>query len=219
MEEDWKGDLYYVISLNWHYAERYVDTFMPHCVQNQLTKCRHELISKHKNSPYAPELVKYSRAAQDIAVKPERNPLGAKGKTYIQQGVKQLLYYMHSYFNTAVHVGASDIILNMYSSALCLTESRGRSRVNKHFFLGSIAQDSQLIQLNKTNITNIYAIIKLIAVSAVEVELGALFLNAQEAILIILTLVELGHPRPPTPMHIVCSTCMGICIGAIKQQR
>ena len=69
------------------------------------------------------------------------------------------------------------------------------------FFLSSIPKDSQDIQLN-SNIHITCAILKLVAASAAEAELGALFLDAQEAKIIRLTLLELGHPQPPTPVHV-----------------
>jgi hypothetical protein len=55
--------------------------------------------------------------------------------------------------------------------------------------------------------------------SAAEVELGTLFLNAQEAKVIRLVLEELGHPQPPTPIHIDNTTNDGIVNNTIKQQR
>ena len=39
-------------------------------------------------------------------------------------------------------------------------------------------------------------ILKLVAALAAEAELGALFLNAQEAKIMRLILIELGHPQP-----------------------
>jgi hypothetical protein len=62
-------------------------------------------------------------------------------------------------------------------------------------------------------------ILKLVAASAAEVELGALFLNAQEAKVIRLVLEELGHSQPPTPTHIDNTTSVGIVNNTIKQQR
>jgi hypothetical protein len=46
--------------------------------------------------------------------------------------------------------------------------------------------------------------------------LGALFLNAQEAE--ILRLAKLGHPQPPTPIHIDNTTTVDIVNNTIKQQ-
>jgi hypothetical protein len=61
--------------------------------------------------------------------------------------------------------------------------------------------------------------LKLVAALAAEVEFGALFLNAQEAKVIRLVLEELGHPQPPTPIHIGNTTTVGIVNNTIKQQR
>ncbi len=57
------------------------------------------------------------------------------------------------------------------------------------------------------------------AASATEAKLGALFLNAQEAKVIHLVLEELGHPQPPTPIHVDNTTTVGIVNNTIKRQR
>ena len=54
---------------------------------------------------------------------------------------------------------------------------------------------------------------------AAEAELGALFLNAREAKILRLTLHELGHPQPPTPIHVDNTTVTGIVNNTIKRQR
>jgi hypothetical protein len=61
-------------------------------------------------------------------------------------------------------------------------------------------------------------ILKLVAASAAEAEQGALFLNTQEAKVIRLVLAELGHPQPPTPIHIDNTTTVGIVNNTIKRQ-
>ena len=62
-------------------------------------------------------------------------------------------------------------------------------------------------------------ILKLVMASAAEAELGALFLNAQEAKVLRLVLEELGHPQPPIPIHIDNTTTVGIVNNTIKRQR
>jgi hypothetical protein len=49
--------------------------------------------------------------------------------------------------------------------------------------------------------------------------LGARFLNAQEAKVFQLVLAELGHPQPPTPIHIDNTTTVGIVNNTIKRQQ
>ena len=132
--------------------------------------------------------------------------------------VRQFLDYMHTHPNAIIRFWSSDMILNVHSDASYLTASRGRSRAGGYFFLGSIPQNGKPIRMNG-NIAITCAILKLVAASAAEAELGALFLNAQEARIIRLTLMEMGHPQPPTPIHIDNSTCVGIVNNTIKRQR
>ena len=62
-------------------------------------------------------------------------------------------------------------------------------------------------------------ILKLVASSAAEAELGALFVNTKEARILRLTLQELGHSQPLTPIHVNNTTAIGIVNNTIKQQR
>ena len=84
--------------------------------------------------------------------------------------------------------------------------------------MGTVPVNGKPIKLNG-NIAITCAILKLVAASAAEAELGALFLNTQEARILRLTLAEMGHPQPPTPVHIDNSTCVGIVNNTIKRQR
>ena len=71
----------------------------------------------------------------------------------------------------------------------------------------------------KTLLSILCAIFKLVAASAAEVELGALFLNVQEARILQLILYEMGHPQPQTPVHSDNTTCVGIVHNTIKRQQ
>jgi len=107
------------------------------------------------------------------------------------------------------------MIINVHSDASYLSAPKARSRAGGYFFLGSLPRDGDPIKLNgATHVT--CAILKLVAASAAEAELGALFLNAQEAKVIRLVLAELGHPQPPTPIHIDNTTAVGIVKNTIK---
>ncbi len=110
------------------------------------------------------------------------------------------------------------MILNVHSNASYLSAPRARSCVGGYFFLGSIPRDAEPIIINGAiHITCI--ILKLVAASAAEAELGALFLNAQEAKVIRLVLKELRHPQPPTPIHVDNTTTVRIVNNKIKRQR
>ena len=113
---------------------------------------------------------------------------------------------------------ASDMILDIHSDASYLSAGKGRSRAGGYFFLGSLPCDGEPIWLNG-NVHITCAILKLVAASAAEVELGALFLNGQEAKIIRLILEEMGHPQPPTPIHVDNTTTAGIMNNMIKCER
>ena len=134
------------------------------------------------------------------------------------QRVRQLLDYMHTNPNAIIRFYASDMILNVHSDASYLSAGKGRSRAGGYFFLGSLPVDNEPIQLNG-NIAITCAILKLVAASAAEAELGALFLNTQEARVMRLILHELGHSQLPTPIHIDNTTTVGVVNNTIKRQR
>ena len=112
---------------------------------------------------------------------------------------------------------ASDMILNVHSDASYLSAPKARSRASGYFFLGSLPRDGDPIKLNGA-IHVTCTILKLVAAYATEAKLGALFLNAQEAKVFRLVLAKLGHPQPPTPIHIDNTTTVGIVNNTIKRQ-
>ena len=59
---------------------------------------------------------------------------------------------------------------------------------------------------NNGSILNVAQIIKAVMSSAAEAELGALYINAREAVHIRNILEEIGHPQPPALIQIDNST-------------
>ena len=55
--------------------------------------------------------------------------------------------------------------------------------------------------------------------SAAEAELGALFVNAREAVHIRNILEEIGHPQPPTPIQTDNSTAEGVVNDKVQPKR
>ena len=49
--------------------------------------------------------------------------------------------------------------------------------------------------------------------------MGALFLNIKEGRVLRLTLAEMGHPQPPTPIHCDNATAVGIANETVKKHR
>eukprot|EP00957_Ditylum_brightwellii_P085147 6474015-Ditylum_brightwellii.AAC.1 len=55
--------------------------------------------------------------------------------------------------------------------------------------------------------------------SAAEAELGALFENAKEVVVVHTPLQELGHQQPPTPIQVDNSVAHGIVNSNVSQQK
>jgi hypothetical protein len=125
---------------------------------------------------------------------------------------------MWAHPDAIIQYRASDMILKVHSDASYLSAPKARSQAGGYFFLGSLPYNGDPIRLNGAiHIT--CTILKLVAASAAEAELGALFLNAQEAKTMRLILIELDHPQPPTPIHIDNTTTVGIVNNTVKPQR
>ena len=89
-----------------------------------------------------------------------------------------------------------------------LSGSNARSRTSGYFFLGDQSTNNKSIFLNGA-VQVLCSVLRLVAASAVEAKLGALFHNAQEGKILRLTLEEMGHPQLPTPIHIDNTTAVG----------
>jgi len=89
------------------------------------------------------------------------------------------------------------MILNIHSGASYLLAGKGRSRAGAYIFFGSLPGNSEPIWLNG-NIHIMCAILKRVAASFADVELGALFLNGQEAKIKIIRLIFGRNGTPAT---------------------
>ena len=123
---------------------------------------------------------------------------------------------MHS--NAKVKFRASDMIMNIHSDASYLTEPKARSRSCGHFFMGWMPMDNTPIKLNGA-FHMLCLILRFVVASAVEAELRTPFLNCQEGMIFRLTLKDLGHPQPKTPVHCDNAIAIGIANNTIKRQQ
>ena len=67
-------------------------------------------------------------------------------------------------------------------------------------------------------IHTLFTIIKRVASLEAEADLGVMFLNAQEGLKHRLSLEEMVHYQPPTPIHFDNTTSLGIANNTVKQQ-
>jgi hypothetical protein len=136
----------------------------------------------------------------------------------MMKSVNQFLDYMETHPDVIIQYRASDMIPNVHSDVLYLSGLKASSCAGGYFFLGSIPHDGHPIKLNGAiHIT--CTILKLVAASAAKAELGAHFLNAEEAKVLQLALAELSYPQPPAPIHIDNTATVGTVNNTIKQQR
>jgi hypothetical protein len=130
----------------------------------------------------------------------------------------QLLDYLASNLEAKVRYYASNMIMNIHLEASYLLETKARSRVCGHFFMGRMPKNGKPIKINGAFYMNA-TILKFVVASAVEAELDALFHNCQDNIIFRQTLANMGHPQPKTPVYCNNATAVGIANNTVKRQR
>eukprot|EP00804_Cyclotella_cryptica_P018237 CCRYP_005972-RC/>CCRYP_005972-RC protein AED:0.07 eAED:0.01 QI:0/-1/0/1/-1/0/1/0/582 len=129
--------------------------------------------------------------------------------------IHHFLDYAMTHQNAVLTYRASNMILAAHSDASYLSETKARSCAGGHFFL----TENDEVPRNNGAILTLAQIIKSVMSSAAEAELGALYINAREAIPIRHLLTELGHAQPPTPIQIDNSTALGVVTNTIQPKR
>jgi hypothetical protein len=133
-----------------------------------------------------------------------------------QAATNQMLDYLETQPDAAIRYHASDMILNIDSDASYLSVSNARIRLGGLFFLGNKSPKKETLNVS---ILNVATVIKNVVASAAESEVGVCFHNSQIGAPVRVTLTELGHTQPPTPLRTDNSTAYGIVNEAIKQKR
>ena len=133
------------------------------------------------------------------------------------QDVKQFLDYCTTHPDTKILFFVSKLILQVHSDASYMNETRARSTASGNYFLGNNIKPGKPIVLNGA----IHTLCEIIGVAAStdEAELGRLFLNTQETVKLQISLQELGHTKPPTPIHTKNTKATGIIQKTIKKQQ
>jgi hypothetical protein len=142
------------------------------------------------------------------------------------KSVLQTLDYCASHPNAVVRFNASDMILHVDSDASYLSAPKARSRAAGYHYLSSHPKDpskapdpTDPAPPNNGAIHVMCNIMREVLASAAEAELAALFHNGREACPLRITLEELGHKQPPTPMATDNTTASGITNDTVKQKR
>jgi hypothetical protein len=127
----------------------------------------------------------------------------------------QLLDYLSTHPDATIRYHASYMILHIHIDASYLSVSHARSRLDGLFFCGDTPPNEDNLNgsiLNMASVKNMVA-------SAAESEEGACFQNAQSGAPISITLIELGHKQPATPLWTDNSTDLGILNETITRKR
>ena len=119
--------------------------------------------------------------------------------------VKLFLDYVATHPDAVLTFKKSNMVLAVHSDASYLTEPKARSRAGGHFFMSDDSPNPE----NNGAVMNIAQIMKHVVSSAADAEIGALFINARQAIPARMAAEELGHPQPPTPVQTDNTTALG----------
>ena len=131
------------------------------------------------------------------------------------ENIKLFLDYAASHQDAILTYQASDMVLIVHSNASYLSEPKARSRAGGHFFMSSDVANPH----NNGAVLNIAQLIKAVMSSAAEAELGALYINAREAVPMRQLLTEMGHTQPSTPIQTDNSTACGVVNSNIQPRR
>ena len=102
---------------------------------------------------------------------------------------------------------ASNVVLACHSGALYLSEPGARSRAGSN---------DATMPANNVAVLKITQIIKTVMMSAAEAKIREMFINDQEAVPQQMTLVEMGHQQPRTPMNTNNSAARAIVTNNVQ---
>ena len=249
MKVDYDGKRYVGVDLEWDYENRQVLCSMDGYVEEALKEFTHTKPRQHYKSPSKMTRPDYGAKVQYVKEDNSRKLTPKEIKFIQQVTGKFLFYaravdptmlhalneiamatvngteatlkatvhflnYAASNPNAKLRYIASDMVLHVDSDAAYLVASQARSRAGGYHWMGN--HDGKL---HNGPVLVLAKVIKNVMASAAEAEVGALFMNGQEAVAMRNYLIDMGHPQPATPMSTDNSTAKGIVTGTIKQKR
>jgi hypothetical protein len=122
----------------------------------------------------------------------------SKATTTAANAVVKLLNYAATHPDATIRYRSSDMVLYLHNDASYLSVSKAWSRAGGRFFLSDMPPDPTKPPLkppaSNGPLHTTCQMMRNVLASPAEAEIGALFLNGQEALPIRVTLAELGHP-------------------------
>jgi hypothetical protein len=161
----------------------------------------------------------YARAV-DCTMLVALNALASAPTTHATaKAATHLLNYAATNPSAIVRFRSSAMILNVHSDASYLSAPKARSRTGGFFYLGELNTQTTAHPLINGAVHTPCTLLKVVVSSATEAEMGALFYNIKDAVLLRTSLQELGHPQPPTPVQTDNACAAGILNATVKQRR
>ena len=115
------------------------------------------------------------------------------------------------------------MVLHIHSDASYLSEPWACSRAGGQYFQGDICPDMSKPPTTRpclnSPIHSISHIMSNVMGSAAEAEVGAAYINNQEAVPMRTLILKLGHPQPATTIQVNNSTADGFSNNTIKKKR
>jgi hypothetical protein len=147
----------------------------------------------------------------------------SKATEHTATAIVHLLDYAATHPDATLRYKRSDMVLHVHSDASYLSAPEARSRTGGHHFLSSRPTDPTKAHswqpINNGSIHAKCSVLHNVMASAAEAEIGALYINSQTADVFRTTLIEIGHPQPPTPVQTDNSTAYSIVNSSIHQGR
>ncbi len=238
LDTDWDGTRYLELTLDWDCVRREVHLSMPGYIDKTRARFGRTPPSTPQHQPHPHTIPTYGATVQYAKAVDDSPPATKDEIKYIHQVIGVLLYYGSTILialstlaaaqakptaRTVAHIKwlldyaashpdailtykKSDMILASHSDTSYLSESAARSRVGGHFFFSTHVEDPP----------NNGAVLNISKSSAAEAELGALYINAHEAVPIRQLLTAMGHKQPATPIQTDNSTAHGVVTNNIQ---
>jgi hypothetical protein len=141
----------------------------------------------------------------------------ANGTEATAAAIVHLLDYAATHPDAIIRYRASDMILKIHSDASYLSAPKACSRHAGCFYLCKHASNKPEIGNGPLLVTS--TIMRNIMSSAAEAECGALFNNTKDGVPLRITLAEMGHPQPATPVQVDNSTTDGFANNRLRQRK
>eukprot|EP00978_Attheya_sp_CCMP212_P025273 scaffold80937_cov51-Attheya_sp.AAC.2 len=228
---DWDGALYIGITLKWDYANVRVFLSMPGYVKAALHKFLHPKPSRDQNSPYPWVGPIFGRHSQDTP-DPDTSPLlpaSEQTDVFILCASHRQHHAHGPQFPSITtkqgyraHCEANHPVSKLLDASYC-SEPGAHSRDGRFFYLGPKPFDPSKPPKGMPPLNGAIhiecGIMHNVLASAMESEMGGLFNNCQKAVPLRISLGEMKHPQPPTPVATDNSAACRIVNDTAKQKR